>query len=137
MPSWDSLTLRKQPPASIARWQAVRLQRESDSIDMEPDAKPQIILVCQQNGSAEAKIAGIRRYGGDRFQIKTHDIDDPLPELIDDTTAYLPARLEADLILDFLKHPDLSTDLARMAHDRGIPVVASGKKIPDALTPPT
>ena len=104
---------------------------------MEPDPKPQIILVCQQNGSGEAKIAGIRRYGGDRFQIKTHDIDDPLPELIDDTGPYLPSRLKADLILDFLKHPDLSTDLARMARKQGIPVVASGRKIPDALTPPT
>ena len=104
---------------------------------MEPNPKPQIILVCQQNGSGEAKIAGIRRYGGDRFQIKIHAIDDPLPELIDDTAPYLPDRLEADLILDFLKHPDLSTDLARMAHDQGVPVVASGKKIPEALTPPT
>lgn len=104
---------------------------------MTPDTKPQIILVCQQNGSGEAKIAGIRQYGRDRFQIITHDIDAPLPDLIDDTAPYLPARLEADLILDFLKHPDLSTDLARMAHDQGIPVVASGKKIPLAITPPT
>ena len=104
---------------------------------METDKQPQIILVCQQNGSGEAKIAGIRQYGGDRFKIETHDIDDPLPDLIDDTAPYLPTRLEADLILDFLKHPDLSTDLARMAHDQGIPVVASGKKIPEALTPPT
>ncbi len=104
---------------------------------MKTDKKPQIILVCQQNGSGEAKIAGIRQYGGDRFQIITHDIDDPLPDLIDDTAPYLPSRLRADLILDFLKHPDLSTDLARMAHDQGIPVVASGKKIPEALMPPT
>ncbi len=104
---------------------------------MDDKKKPQIILVCQQNGSGEAKIAGIRRYGGRLFHIKTHDIDTPLPGVIDDTAPYLPARLEADLILDFLKHPDLSTDLAHMAHRQGIPVVASGKKIPLALTPPT
>ncbi len=104
---------------------------------MAPKKESQTILVCQQNGSGEAKIAGIRKYGGRLFKIKTHDIDTPLPELIDDTTPYLPARLEADLILDFLKHPDLSTDLARMAHRQGIPVVASGKKILQALTPPT
>ncbi len=104
---------------------------------MDPEKKPQIILVCQQNGSGEAKIAGIRQYGGKRFRIETHDIDTPLPELIDDTAPYLPARLAADLILDFLKHPDLSTDLARMARQQGIPVVASGRKIPTALTPPT
>ena len=55
---------------------------------MDSEKKTQIILVCQQNGSGEAKIAGIRKYGGRRFE-------------------------------------------------RGIPVVASGKKIPAALTPPT
>ncbi len=104
---------------------------------MESEKQPQIILVCQQNGSGEAKIAGIRQYGGELFRIRTHDINAPLPDLIDDTTPYLPKRLEADLILDFLKHPDLSTDLARMAHAAGVPVVASGKKIPHALTPPT
>ena len=104
---------------------------------MDAKKKPQIILVCQQNGSGEAKIAGIRQYGGKLFRITTHDIDVPLPDIIDDAAPYLPARLEADLILDFLKHPDLSTDLARMAHAAGVPVVASGKKIPHALTPPT
>ncbi len=104
---------------------------------MESNEKPQIILVCQKNGSGEAKITGIRQYGGELFRIRTHDVDTPLPAIIDDTAPYLPARLEADLILDFLKHPDLSTDLARLAHAEGIPVVASGKKIPHALTPPT
>ena len=104
---------------------------------MEPEKKPLTILVCQQNGSCEAKIAGIRRYGGDLFRVRTHDIDTPLPAIIDDATPYLPTRLAADLILDFLKHPDLSTDLARKAHAEGVPVVASGKRIPHALTPPT
>ena len=104
---------------------------------METEKKPQIILVCQQDGSGESKIAGIRQYGGELFRIRTHDIDTPLPAIIDDTAPYLPACLEADLILDFMKHPDLSTDLARLAHAEGIPVVASGKKIPYALKPPT
>jgi hypothetical protein len=99
--------------------------------------KSQRIIVFQQNGSGEAKIAGIRRYGGDRLQIATRAIDSPLPDLIDDAAPFLPTRLEADLVLDFMKHPDLSTDLARMAHRQGIPVVASGKKIPLAITPPT
>ena len=85
----------------------------------------QRILVCQQNGSGEAKIAGIRQYGGDRFELVTHNINIPLPEL------------NADLVLDFLQHPDLSTDLARIASDQEVPVVASGKKIRLAITPPT
>jgi hypothetical protein len=97
----------------------------------------QRILICQQNGSGEAKIAGIRQYSNGRFDLETYDIDIPLPDLIDDATPFLPKRLRADLVLDFLKHPDLSTDLARMAHDQGVPVVASGKKVSLALTPPT
>lgn len=104
---------------------------------MNSNTTSQRIIVFQQNGSGEAKIAGIRRHGGTRFQIATRAIDSPLPALIDDAAPFLPARIEADLILDFLKHPDLSTDLARMAHQQGIPVVASGKKIPLAITPPT
>jgi hypothetical protein len=97
----------------------------------------QRILVCQQNGSGEAKIAGIRQYGGDRFELVTHNINIPLPDLIDDASPYLPKRLNADLVLDFLQHPDLSTDLARIASDQEVPVVASGKKIRLAITPPT
>jgi hypothetical protein len=104
---------------------------------MDPVQQTQVLLVCQQNGSGEAKIAGIRRYGGGRFRIMTHDIDIPLPDLIDDTAPYLPPKIEADLILDFFQHPDLSADLARMARRQGIPVVASGKKNSPAMTPPT
>ncbi len=104
---------------------------------MDSEKNIQHILVFQQNGSGESKIAGIRLYGDGRFKIETHNIDDPLPDLIDDTAPYLPRQLKADLVLDFLKHPDLSTDLASMAHDQDVPLVASGKKIPFAITPPT
>ena len=38
------------------------------------------------------------------------------------------AIVRADLVLDFLKHPDLSNDLIAMCGERKIPVVASGKK---------
>ncbi len=33
------------------------------------------------------------------------------------------------LVLDYLKHPDLSQDLAALCRKKGIPVIASGKKI--------
>jgi hypothetical protein len=86
------------------------------------------ILVFQQNQSGESKIAGIRKYGGDQFDISTFDIDMDLPPIIDDTHEFLPQHIEADLVLDFFKHPDLSHDLARLCADQQIPVVASGKK---------
>ncbi len=97
------------------------------------------ILVLQQNQSGESKIAGIRKYGGDLFEISTFDVDADLPPIIDDAREFLPRHIEADLVLDFLKHPDLSYDLARLCEDLEIPVVASGKKHSGTcvITPPT
>ncbi len=99
----------------------------------------QKIVVFQQNGSARTKIEGMNKIGEKRFFIETVDIDGPLPEIIDDTSDYLPATLEADLVLDYLKHRDLSDDLSRLCKEMGIPMVASGKKITtgDAICPPT
>jgi hypothetical protein len=103
------------------------------------DSAKQRIMVFQQNGSGESKIRGIREYGKDRFDLKIVDIDDPMPEVIDEAGPYLPETLEADLVLDYLRHPDLSDELARRCLDLGIPVVASGRKIrvKGTLTPPT
>jgi hypothetical protein len=97
------------------------------------------LLVFQQNGSAETKIAGIQAYGGDDFNIEIVSIDMPLPPVIDDATDLLPKEIHADLVLDFLKHPDLSHDLASLCAQKEIPVVASGKKIhaKGVLSPPT
>lgn len=107
--------------------------------DPRPLVPVQKIVVFQQNGSGELKIEGIRRYGCGRFDLQCIHIDEDLPPVIDDTSAYLPSELEADLVLDFLQHPDLSHDLAVICRRRGIPVVASGKKtrVEGALTPPT
>jgi len=100
---------------------------------------PQRILVFQQNRSGESKIQGIRRFGGDRFHLTTSNIDSPLPPLLDDTEAFLPTAIDADLVLDFLKHPDLSHDLAERCTALAIPLIASGKKLRarGVLTPPT
>jgi hypothetical protein len=97
------------------------------------------ILVFQQDGRGETKIEGIKAYGGDDFQIEMVSIDMPLPPVIDDAREFLPQEIEADLVLDFLKHPDLSYDLANLCAEKEIPVIASGKKIhePGVITPPT
>jgi hypothetical protein len=102
-------------------------------------AGPQRILVFQQNGSGESKIRGIRRYGKDIFFIETISIDASLPPIIDDTSDYLPKDIPADLVLDFLRHPDLSHDLAILCAEREIPIVASGKKLRGqrVFAPPT
>lgn len=99
----------------------------------------QRILVFQQNGSGEGKIAGLRKYGGESLALESISIDQTLPAVIDNTAAYLPQNFQADLVLDFLKHPDLSHDLALICTRRNIPIIASGKKtsVEGALTPPT
>ena len=102
-------------------------------------ADPQRILVFQQNGSGESKIRGIRKYGKDIFVIETISIDESLPPILDNTSDYLPKDIAADLVLDFLKHPDLSHDLALFCAEREIPIVASGKKLRGqrVFAPPT
>jgi hypothetical protein len=99
----------------------------------------QKIVVFQQSQSGAAKVEGIRKFGGDRFVVETVDIDMPLPPVIDDAAEFLPDSIDADLVLDFLGHPDLSLDLGILCTRLGIPVVASGKKSRDGLviTPPT
>ena len=97
------------------------------------------IIVFQQNRRGESKIAGIQKYGGDQFQMEIISIEDDLPPVIDDARQYLPKTIEADLVLDFLQHPDLSYDLAEICSQKEIPLVASGKKHHprQVITPPT
>ncbi len=99
----------------------------------------QKITVFQEKGSGESKIKGIREYGNGLFQLSVCSIDADLPALIEDGRQYLPTGIEADLVLDFLRHPDLSQDLGILCSKKGIPVVASGKKhhISGVITPPT
>lgn len=107
--------------------------------EMAADKKIQKILVFQQNGSGEGKVKAIAKYSPGRIKLEIISIDEPLPPVIDDAGAYLPAEIKADMVLDFLKHPDLSYDLGRMCQKRNIPVVSSGKKhrIEGVFTPPT
>lgn len=108
---------------------------------MKDDTKKsrQRIMVFQQNGSGEKKISGLRKYGKDLFELEVINIDEMLPLVLDDTSAYLPEDMHCDLVLDFLRHNDLSTDLADRCLKSKIPVIASGKKIvgKKAITPPT
>ena len=99
----------------------------------------QKIIVFQQNGSGEKKIQGLEKYSAGLFELEIISIDTPLPPILDDTEDYLPTSLDADLVLDFLKHPDLSHDLAKLCHFLNIPIVASGKKhrVKWAIAPPT
>ena len=103
--------------------------------------KPRLqrVTVFQQQGSGERKIAGVRLYGSDIIELDVVSIDAELPPVLDDSSEFLPGELDTDLVLDFLKHSDLSHDLAELCAEKGIPVVASGKKINNkwVMKPPT
>jgi thymidylate synthase len=126
------LYLKKNLRSSIPNEKLLIMKKEQTT-------KSQKIIVFQQNGSGENKIRGILKYGGNLFRINTISVDENLPAVIDDATQYLPDDIRADVVLDYLQHPDLSYDLAIMCRDRNIPVVVSGKKVrvKGALSPPT
>jgi len=112
---------------------------KSKGQSQKPAPEVQNILVFQQNGSGDKKIEGVRRYGNNCFSLEIVSIDAHLPTVIDDTKEYIPRDIKADLVLDYLKHPDLSYDLAVVCREKKIPVVASGKKfrVKGTFTPPT
>jgi len=99
--------------------------------------KSQHILIFEQNGSGQSKIEGIRRYGTNVFTLEIVSINEVLPPVIDDTARFFSNNIEADLVLDFLIHPDLSYDLAVKCEKRNIPVVSSGRnhQVKGAITP--
>ena len=101
--------------------------------------KKQHVMVFQRNGSGLKKVSAIETHAAGLIDLEIVSIDDPLPVIIDDAAGYLPERIEADLVLDFVTHPDVSADLGRICSLRGIPVVASGRRhrIEGVATPPT
>lgn len=101
--------------------------------------KRQRLTVFQQDGSGERKIAGVLQHAGDIISLDVISIDGLLPPLIEDSSGYLPVTLDTDLVLDFLKHKDLSLDLAALCDRYQIPIISSGSKIANkwVLTPPT
>jgi hypothetical protein len=94
------------------------------------------IVVFEEHGSAEKKIRGITRHGIGLDIVGRYNIEESLPEIVDEPEVYIPEDfVDCDLVLDFLKHPDLSARLARVCRKKKIPVIASGRKHADAITP--
>ncbi len=86
------------------------------------------IIVFQERGSGELKIEGVRTHGqGIRFSAVI-SIDDFLPDFIEDPEEFIADDFDADLVLNFLKHPDLAAYLVSLCEKKGLPVVSPGKK---------
>ena len=95
----------------------------------------QQIVVFEQDGSGDYKIAGIQVYGRNISVSRVFNIRGPLPVLIDEPEGYINRDFSGDLVLDFLKHPDLSQYVVELCREKGIPVIASGQHIPGAICP--
>jgi hypothetical protein len=93
------------------------------------------LVVFEESGSGEHKISGIRAYGRGIVIEKVVDLPGGLPEVIDEPEVFIPEDFEGDLVLSFLRHPDLAEHLVRLCNRKGIPVIAAGHHIPGAVTP--
>ena len=93
------------------------------------------IVVFEEHGSGEKKIQGIKRHGRGLEICKRYNIVENLPPIVDEPENYISEDFSADLVLDFLRHPDLSAHLVQVCKRKNIPVIASGRKHPGAITP--
>lgn len=99
--------------------------------------KPDEIVVFQQAGSGKSKIAGIKEFGRNIRLSTIFDITQSLPEFIDEPEQYISDNFSGDLVLSFLKHPDLIDYLVTVCNQKKIPIIAAGKKNTSAITPVT
>ena len=97
--------------------------------------EPFRLVVFEQNGSGDYKIAGIEVYSRGISIEKVLDVSQPLPDIIDEPEEYITSSFAGDMVLNFLKHPDLSEYLVRLCVEKDIPVIASGQTIPGAICP--
>jgi len=86
------------------------------------------IIVFQQHNSGEMKIEGVRQYGAGITITKTVNVDDFLPDFIENPEDFIDNDFSADLVLNFLKHPDLVDHLMRLCEKKGVELVSPGKK---------
>ncbi len=85
------------------------------------------VIVFQESGSAEKKISGIQRFGRNIVIKEVFSVDTDLPEFVENPEDYIYSDFETDLVLNFLKHPDLSDYLVAICEKKGVPIVTTGK----------
>ncbi len=85
------------------------------------------IIVFQQFDSGRKKTEGVQRYGKHIHIKQIVSIDEVFPEVIDYPEDYLDDCFDCDLVLNYLKHPDLASCLVEICQRKGIPVVTAGK----------
>ncbi|OPL16984.1 MAG: hypothetical protein AVO38_06715 [delta proteobacterium ML8_D] len=102
---------------------------------IEKKSVPFRLVIFEEAGSGKYKTAGIEIYGRNITIERIYDILFDLPQVIDEPGEFIPDDFTGDLILNFLRHPDLSEHLVKICKTKGIPVIASGQNIPGAICP--
>lgn len=92
------------------------------------------LVVFEENGSKKNKVDGIKAHGA-AMHIQVFSIVGVFPDFIDEPEEYITNEFSGDLVLNYLKHPDLSDYLIAVCKQKKIPVIAPGKKTDDAFTP--
>lgn len=98
-------------------------------------AMEQQIIIFEEDGSGDYKVAGIEVYGINIRIKRVFNLKGPFPLLIDEPEEYINGIPDADLCLDFLRHPDLSQHLVELCKTKSTPVIVSGQHIPGAVCP--
>lgn len=111
------------------------MNSDNDSSSAAAAPQPTRLVIFQQNNSGAEKIKGLTAYGRDLILAEVFDIKGPLPGFIDNPQDFIPDNFDGDLVLSFLSHPDLLDYLIQVCRRKNIPVIASGRKAPGALTP--
>ena len=93
------------------------------------------LILFQQGGNADFKVGGIEAYGNGIEIQEVHDLPASLPEFIEEPGEYVPDIGPCDLILTFVRQPDIACHIVQTANKKGIPVIAPGQHIPGAITP--
>lgn len=93
------------------------------------------IIIFQHAGPVNPKINGILKFGRNLSISRIIELPATLPDFIEDPEDFFQEDFSADLVISFLKHPDLLDYLVLLCQKKKIPVIASGQKHKDAITP--
>ncbi|MEZ0328462.1 MAG: DUF166 family (seleno)protein DfsP [Dissulfuribacterales bacterium] len=93
------------------------------------------IIVFQQGGNADFKIGGIEAYGEGIEIAAVHDLPASLPDFIENPEEYVSDIEPCDLVLNFVKQPDITVHIVNTANKKAIPIIAPGRHIVGAITP--
>ncbi len=96
------------------------------------------ISIFQQTGIGEQKIKGLLEYGQHITIAQIITLPTALPDFIEDPEDYFSEAITGNIVLSFIKHPDLADYLVSLCNTLAIPVVASGPRtIQGAFSPIT